>query len=522
MRGPRVHRPTFANSLATSVIILISGALTACSGQTHQRSETERAPVLMVPAPAAAGEGPAYTFVDGAAADSANDESQKNEPDEQAQTFDERFPNHGVTRHFLARVRSAPNISAPVAGYMRRGSRFRASERVPGVGCAHGWFEVPGAGYVCRGEAFRVDDTPPSYDNAPIPPALDDPLPYRYAVARGRAIPQFWRVPSEAEEARGRELIAELTAQERREADEENVEAPPAPGMDEEVDSRPSAAQLSASFPAYIRQRMLPGFVVSIDEEIDSERGAFTRTVRGGFVRTDRLDYPEASAHHGVVLGGAWRMPIAFTIHDGTHRLQRIGTSERFESAGTLSRQTPFRIAEMTDLRGSSYLVDFDGYTVRRSAVRIAAAMPRPARVRETDQWIHISLSEQTLVAYEGDTPVYATLVSTGKRDHETPVGLFRIQSKHVSTTMDDLTSTDGAYQIEDVPWTMYFEGNYALHTAFWHDRFGQTRSHGCVNLAPSDARWIFHWSTPELPPSWHGVFSEGDRVATWVHVTEE
>jgi hypothetical protein len=65
----------------------------------------------------------------------------------------------------------------------------------------------------------------------------------------------------------------------------------------------------------------------------------------------------------------------------------------------------------------------------------------------------------------------------------------------------------------------MYFEGSYALHGAFWHDRFGQVRSHGCVNLAPEDARWLFRWTTPLLPAGWHGVVAPRPNIGTWVFI---
>jgi lipoprotein-anchoring transpeptidase ErfK/SrfK len=109
--------------------------------------------------------------------------------------------------------------------------------------------------------------------------------------------------------------------------------------------------------------------------------------------------------------------------------------------------------------------------------------------------------------------------VSTGKPGFETPQGVFRILAKHVSATMDGTAGSDETYSIEDVPWTMYFQGSYALHAAFWHDRFGNVRSHGCVNLAPADARWLFQWATPVLPGGWHGVVASHDNPGTWLVV---
>jgi hypothetical protein len=72
------------------------------------------------------------------------------------------------------------------------------------------------------------------------------------------------------------------------------------------------------------------------------------------------------------------------------------------------------------------------------------------------------------------------------------------------------------------VPYVMYFKGAYALHTAFWHDRFGHPKSHGCVNMAPWDARHIFAWTNPRWPENWHGVFATAARPGAWVIIRGE
>jgi hypothetical protein len=73
-------------------------------------------------------------------------------------------------------------------------------------------------------------------------------------------------------------------------------------------------------------------------------------------------------------------------------------------------------------------------------------------------------------------------------------------------------------FELRDVPWIQYFAAGYALHGAYWHDVFGIPRSHGCVNLAPIDARYVFNWTAPEVPEEWHGInagedFGEGTVV---------
>jgi hypothetical protein len=61
-------------------------------------------------------------------------------------------------------------------------------------------------------------------------------------------------------------------------------------------------------------------------------------------------------------------------------------------------------------------------------------------------------------------------------------------------------------FELRDVPWIQYFASGYALHGAYWHDVFGTARSHGCVNLAPIDARYVFLWTDPPMPPGFHGI----------------
>ena len=70
----------------------------------------------------------------------------------------------------------------------------------------------------------------------------------------------------------------------------------------------------------------------------------------------------------------------------------------------------------------------------------------------------------------------------------------------------DGETAADGPYSIQDVPYIQYFNAGYALHGAFWHSDFGHVKSHGCVNLAPLDAKSLFSWTEPQLPDGWHGV----------------
>jgi lipoprotein-anchoring transpeptidase ErfK/SrfK len=150
---------------------------------------------------------------------------------------------------------------------------------------------------------------------------------------------------------------------------------------------------------------------------------------------------------------------------------------------------------------------------------------PPPEGLAPGEKWVDVNLTRKTLVAFEGDKPVYAALVSPGKKskkkakDHSTPKGTFRIREKHIAVTMDGdgTVAGDLPYSIEDVPYVAYYDGSYALHGAFWHNNFGHEMSHGCVNLSPLDAKKIFFWTEPRLPRGWHAVWATSENRGTQV-----
>ncbi|MBD2347048.1 L,D-transpeptidase [Anabaena subtropica] len=105
---------------------------------------------------------------------------------------------------------------------------------------------------------------------------------------------------------------------------------------------------------------------------------------------------------------------------------------------------------------------------------------------------IEIDLSAQRLFAWEGKKLVHSFRISTGKRSTPTPVGQFKINSKYRINRM-----RGPGYDIPDVPYAMYFHKGYAIHGAYWHNRFGTPVSHGCVNLPVQQARKLYNWTTP-------------------------
>ena len=134
----------------------------------------------------------------------------------------------------------------------------------------------------------------------------------------------------------------------------------------------------------------------------------------------------------------------------------------------------------------------------------------------EVDPWkkrIEVSISQQSLTAYEDDKVVLQTKVSTGLPDRRkdpghiptnTPSGQFNVYSKMPSKHMGNgaVTSDIEAYELPGVPWTTFFAPHgVAFHGTYWHTNFGMTMSHGCVNMRTEEAKWLFRWTTPVTAP---------------------
>jgi lipoprotein-anchoring transpeptidase ErfK/SrfK len=111
-------------------------------------------------------------------------------------------------------------------------------------------------------------------------------------------------------------------------------------------------------------------------------------------------------------------------------------------------------------------------------------------------KWIEVDLSEQHLWVWQYDQVVFSSAVSTGTSLHPTPTGTFHIYVKYLADDMTGGTKgTPDYYYLPDVPYTMYFYEDYALHGTYWHHNFGHPMSHGCVNLPTPAAEWIYSWA---------------------------
>lgn len=281
--------------------------------------------------------------------------------------------------------------------------------------------------------------------------------------------------------------------------------------------------QLSEGSDDVLAKRMVEGFYVAIDKPFRWNNRLWYKTTKGLVAPADAFWVTAGSNFQGTEIGPKMKLPVAwvygwrkkaplYEIDEKKKRAKPSGSAERFSVLQLTGRET--QVAKTT------YFEVDDGSWVKSVHVRRTDPGPPPEDLAPGEKWVDVNLKRQTLVAFVGTKPVYATLVSTGKqskvkaKDHRTPVGEWRIREKHITTTMDGNGTAAGdlPYSIEDVPYVMYYDRSYALHAAFWHRNFGVRMSHGCVNLSPKDAKQLFFFTDPPVPEGWHGTWSSKDE----------
>jgi lipoprotein-anchoring transpeptidase ErfK/SrfK len=167
-----------------------------------------------------------------------------------------------------------------------------------------------------------------------------------------------------------------------------------------------------------------------------------------------------------------------------------------------------------------------DTYWVDANLCRqITAEEVAPIHPDAEDKFVKVDIKYQTMSCYEGDEEVYFAKVTTGGWVEEedrwaTPLGIHTIWRKSLSIHMSAGAAV-GNYDIPGIPWATFFDANgAAFHSTFWHNYFGSgPRSHGCVNLLPEDAKWLYRWTQPDVPYEEGDIFISGLNKSTQVEV---
>lgn len=214
------------------------------------------------------------------------------------------------------------------------------------------------------------------------------------------------------------------------------------------------------------------------------------------WVLTEHLRQSMPSRFAGVMITEAMEYPTAWILVNVVP--SRAPGAEPTEGDLAVLRYTLVNLYTFVEVEGWRwYQIGIDQWVHQTLVAKIIPVDP-PAEV-DTHKWISVDLYEQVAIAYEGNTPVYATLISSGLSEWPTNEGLFHVYVRYPRTVMSGAEGQADFYYLEEVPWTMYFDGDIGLHGTYWHDGFGYRHSHGCVNLSITDAYWLYDWASSEI-----------------------
>ncbi len=410
-------------------------------------------------------------------------------------------------------VRLEPGNDAKIIGTIGVDTRVAWKRTQAARGCNRAWVEVDPHGWVC-GDYLEPSKKPPYGQEVPH---LDrgEIVPGTYGkVTAPNALSYVLQKPEEPKK------------HSRRDKDKDRQRRHhPVTSPSELDDDAPKPTK-----PTMVEDKPLVGSVNVRDyEEVTLDGKTYWRVAQkdNQYVLATAITRHQPSRWGGARLGDdtGWRVPFAFVWPRGgmyaTYVFPKPGGGPVVRE---IEARTPVPVLDIElDKAGKpvAYRIG-DGEWLSALDVKAFTPLPPPPYLGQDERWIDVDLDAQILVAFEGEMPAYATLVSSGGKETATKTGVYRIWRKESEADMKGLNGED-PYSVATVPWTQFFsvEDQYALHTAYWHDGFGRPRSHGCVNLAPRDARWLYFWSDPQVPPGWVMAAGNVDSPGSIVRIRD-
>ncbi len=395
----------------------------------------------------------------------------------------ENAPRLGVISE-LVHVREFTDMGAPSLGILHAGARVpRSVEPVSRAGCKAGWYAVRPRGFVCVGAEATLDENHPTLAAMALAPKLDQELPYTYGRARSET-----------------------------------------PLFERDLNSDDSVREVG-------KLRRRSGMAVVGSWKAREPSGAESRLAlltNGQFVRAADLEAARPSDFAGIELGKQAELPFAFVVKRGvrTFRLDRndVEKGDLLEYHARLTLSGRFRSigsVKYWALVPGKGTPPGDELWVRHQDVTVVQKRSVfPDFVQEGTRWLDVSVVTGTLVAYEGTTPVFATLVSVARElpadasdttpasdgPRALPLGTFTVARKHLTLGARLAKGFGEPFEVHDAPWVLELSNGQLLHGAYWHNRFGIEHGAGSLALSPRDAAWVFRFAGPELPAGWHAV----------------
>ncbi len=215
---------------------------------------------------------------------------------------------------------------------------------------------------------------------------------------------------------------------------------------------------------------------------------SFVELESGQWIAVNDLRIVKPSSFSGILLDRQVDFRFGWVLKD-TESVDAQGVPVLRYSRYEIIREIPSRV-----LKAGYISVGDDEWLPEAALALTDANIPEDAG-RYQCRFIHVDLTGQILRLYDGCQLIFATLVSTGENPAWTFPGWFFVNHKDEEAHLNSPQETISSYYLESVPYFMSYYGDLGLHGVYWHDDFGTPVSHGCINLSPADARWLYEWA---------------------------
>ena len=388
------------------------------------------------------------------------------------------------------KIRAFASLDAPRVGIVYKNDVFESGPIVGYTDCAAGWSKV-GPGVICLVKTEVVSETPsvlPSFMDV-LPPDSEDQTELRFATEREPSfMPVLFATRDDDHDGRLWASIEELEA-----GDSHRWK------LKRGKDYRFVAAHQSQK--GWILER--PNGSVTLMSDV------YVYPV-SRFSGRDFRDFPKKN--DGSM---AWV--------NNPHGAMVYWTDSEEQASGIMLERRRILEIELSEDNAEWVKIpmgDVDGF-VQRSALRVWESVDKPDGIEEDEVWIDADVSSQMFSVFVGDDLLFTTLMSTAKKGHSTPLGTYQIYDKAVGWDLGSKEGSDDAYYMEDVPFVMHYYPRYAIHSAFWHDNFGEPASHGCINLSPKDAWTVYQLVSPDMPDGWQYIKQHKEDPGTVVRIRD-
>lgn len=424
-------------------------------------------------------------------------------------------------------VRERPSWDSQWIGYLWPGgsARLHSTRPVYARGCET-WYVVEPRGYVCvDGRRATLNPADPELVEIEKVPVASLPTAHHYGQSLGA--PRYGKLPDRAEQrAREPGLLQHLALVDA--ARRTSTVDPSLAGVD--LTPAPRDAVAFSMLPVDVQAPRLSlrrDSTLAYLDEYRYQGRSFLLTPDLTWVPKDRVKPYDSVTFEGAHLDGNVKLPIAFFREHLRSAFERGANGHLVPSARKFARLAWVELTGTTEVEGASrYLETREaGLWVLESDCVVPEPSEQPPWNADREHehhggpperrtWLEASVYGGWLIAYEDTRPVFVTLMAPGRgggkspearnlvSTSSTPLGVFPVTGKFVTATMD---GPEGVVH-SDVPWVQNFRSAHAIHSAYWHDAWGERVSGGCLNVSPGDGHFLFGFTEPKLPDGWHGV----------------